>query len=317
MERNPDSCKGVRDLTFDEVFDIKKQDDITASNAQETEKGTSSTAAATTTQVMEKPATDEKGKEQLTAEQENQAEKIIGHSCTELVAKYTTADPKKIPTEILNTPGKSAIFQVHLNILGNIRDLTFDEVFDIKKQDDITASNAQETEKGTSSTAAATTTQVMEKPATDEKGKEQLTAEQENQETPPSTHVAITELLNWKTSIVSFVLLSRKEELNMSTVKKKVRILDWFTPIQKKAKTQDGFFSTPEPLTDPLPEDTETQTRKDKTNDTEKENDFNVSAIPHDPGLRINMFDYNPNDQDATDDELTEKELKQIEADDQ
>ncbi|GJT80929.1 zinc finger MYM-type protein 1-like protein [Tanacetum coccineum] len=85
----------------------------------------------------------------------------------------------------------------------------------------------------------------------------------------------------------------------MSTVKKKVRILDWFTPIQKKAKTQDGCFSTPQPLTDPLPEDTETRTRNDKTNDTEKEKDFNVSAIPHDPGLRINILDYNPNDQDV------------------
>ncbi|GJR67955.1 zinc finger MYM-type protein 1-like protein [Tanacetum coccineum] len=93
----------------------------------------------------------------------------------------------------------------------------------------------------------------------------------------------------------------------MSTVKKKVRILDWFTPIQKKAKTQDGCFSTPQPLTDPLPEDTETRTRNDKTNDTEKEKDFNVSAIPHDPGLRINILDYNPNDQDVVRSEYMER----------
>ncbi|GJV75808.1 nucleic acid-binding, OB-fold protein [Tanacetum coccineum] len=38
------------------------------------------------------------------------ADKITGHSCAELVAKYATADPKKIPTEILKTQGTSAIF---------------------------------------------------------------------------------------------------------------------------------------------------------------------------------------------------------------
>ncbi|GKC55929.1 zinc finger MYM-type protein 1-like protein [Tanacetum coccineum] len=91
-----------------------------------------------------------------------------------------------------------------------------------------------------------------------------------------TTFHSATFVLNWKTSIVSFVLLSRKEELNMSTVKKKVRILDWFTPIQKKAKTQD-------------------------------EKDFNVSAIPHDPRLRINILDYNPNDQDVVRSEYMER----------
>ncbi|GKC31335.1 zinc finger MYM-type protein 1-like protein, partial [Tanacetum coccineum] len=92
-------------------------------------------------------------------------------------------------------------------------------------------------------------------------------------------------------------------ELNMSTVKKKVRILDWFTPIQKKGKTQDGCFSTPQPLIDPLPKDTETRTRNDKTNHTEKEKDFNVSDIPHDSekarikNLKIGDVSSNPDDQ--------------------
>ena len=43
----------------------------------------------------------------------------------------------------------------------------------------------------------------------------------------------------------------------MSTIKKKVRIVDWFTPIQKKAKTLDVCFSTPQPSINPSPEEAE------------------------------------------------------------
>ncbi|GJZ20606.1 zinc finger MYM-type protein 1-like protein [Tanacetum coccineum] len=43
------------------------------------------------------------------------------------------------------------------------------------------------------------------------------------------------------------------------------------------------------------------------TNHIEKEKDFNVSAIPHDPGLRTNILDYNPNDQDVVRSEYMER----------
>ncbi|GJY92010.1 hypothetical protein Tco_0507792, partial [Tanacetum coccineum] len=54
------------------------------------------------------------------------------------------SDPKKIPTEILKTQGTSAIFQARLNTMGNITDLTLDDVFDVKKQDNITSGNPHE-----------------------------------------------------------------------------------------------------------------------------------------------------------------------------
>ncbi|GJT02515.1 zinc finger MYM-type protein 1-like protein [Tanacetum coccineum] len=83
----------------------------------------------------------------------------------------------------------------------------------------------------------------------------------------------------------------------MSTKKKKVGILDWFGPVQKKTKTQDGCstFTTPQPPIDPSTHETETETQQD----TGREKDhFNVNVIPHDPGLGLNIFDYNPNVQD-------------------
>ncbi|GJY91058.1 DNA helicase, partial [Tanacetum coccineum] len=97
------------------------------------------------------------------------ADKIIGHSCAELVAKYAPADPKKIPNEILKTQGTSAIFQARLNTLGNITDLTLDDVFDVKKQDNITSDDPQEIQTGTSSPASTTTTQLTQHPATTKK----------------------------------------------------------------------------------------------------------------------------------------------------
>ncbi|GJY72845.1 DNA helicase [Tanacetum coccineum] len=106
------------------------------------------------------------------------ADKITGHSCAELVAKYAPADPKKIPTEILKTQGTSAIFQARLNTVGNITDLTLDDVFDVKKQDNITSDDPQEIQTGTSSPASTTTKQLTQHPATGEKEKDQLIAEQ-------------------------------------------------------------------------------------------------------------------------------------------
>ncbi|GKE18598.1 DNA helicase, partial [Tanacetum coccineum] len=108
------------------------------------------------------------------------ADKITGHSCAELVAKYAPADPKKIPTEILKTQGTSAIFQARLNTVGNITDLTLDDVFDVKKQDNITSDDPQEIQTGTSSSASTTTKQLTQHLATTEKEKDQLIAEQQN-----------------------------------------------------------------------------------------------------------------------------------------
>ncbi|GKC37506.1 putative reverse transcriptase domain-containing protein, partial [Tanacetum coccineum] len=61
------------------------------------------------------------------------ADKVADHPCTELVEKYKPANLKKIPPEILAAQGKTGVFQFHLNTLGNLRDLTLDDVFDLKK----------------------------------------------------------------------------------------------------------------------------------------------------------------------------------------
>ncbi|GKD19529.1 DNA helicase [Tanacetum coccineum] len=66
------------------------------------------------------------------------ADKVDDHPCTELVEKYKPADLKKIPPEILAAQGKTGVFQFHLNTLENLRDLTLDVVFDLKKQDENT-----------------------------------------------------------------------------------------------------------------------------------------------------------------------------------
>ncbi|GJV07632.1 nucleic acid-binding, OB-fold protein [Tanacetum coccineum] len=76
------------------------------------------------------------------------ADKVVDHPCTELVEKYKPADPKKIPPEILAAQGKIGVFQFHLNTLGNLRDLTLDAVFDLKKQDESTVTSALEPSKG-------------------------------------------------------------------------------------------------------------------------------------------------------------------------
>ncbi|GJS87601.1 hypothetical protein Tco_0770237 [Tanacetum coccineum] len=62
------------------------------------------------------------------------ADKVVDHPCTELVEKYKPADPKKIPPEILAAQGKISVFQFHLNTLGNLRDQTLDDVFDLKSK---------------------------------------------------------------------------------------------------------------------------------------------------------------------------------------
>ncbi|GJW62866.1 DNA helicase [Tanacetum coccineum] len=103
-------------------------------------------------------------------------DKVDDHPCTELVEKYKPADPKKIPPEILAAQGKTGVFQFHLNTLENLRDLTLDVVFDLKKQDENT---------GTPSSASAATTRSMEKQDETQTGKEKCHAEEEGT-TPPS-----------------------------------------------------------------------------------------------------------------------------------
>nr|GEU38629.1 hypothetical protein [Tanacetum cinerariifolium] len=108
-------------------------------------------------------------------------DKVADHPCTELVEKYKPADPKKIPSEILSAQGKTGVFQFHLNALGNLKDLTLDVVFDLKKPDEST---------GTPSSVSAATTQSMEKQEEAERRKEKYDAEEEGT-TPPIHSTAI------------------------------------------------------------------------------------------------------------------------------
>ncbi|GJR77269.1 reverse transcriptase domain-containing protein [Tanacetum coccineum] len=107
------------------------------------------------------------------------ADKVADHPCTELVEKYKPADPKKIPPEILVVQGKTDVFQFLLNTLGNLKDLTIDDVFDLKKQDESTGTSAQEPSKGTPSLTSAAATQSMEKQDESQTGKEKHLAEEE------------------------------------------------------------------------------------------------------------------------------------------
>ncbi|GJR68311.1 nucleic acid-binding, OB-fold protein [Tanacetum coccineum] len=61
--------------------------------------------------------------------------KVTDHPCTELVEKYKPANLTKIPPEILAAQGKHDAFQFHFNTLGNLIDLSLDDVYDVQKQD--------------------------------------------------------------------------------------------------------------------------------------------------------------------------------------
>ncbi|GJU21623.1 hypothetical protein Tco_1154965 [Tanacetum coccineum] len=107
------------------------------------------------------------------------AGKVVDYPCTDLVEKYKPTDPKKIPPKFLAAQGKTGVFQFHLNTLGNLRDLTLDAVFDLKKQDKSTGTSAQEPSKGTPSSASAATTQSMEKQEENQRGKVKCAVEEE------------------------------------------------------------------------------------------------------------------------------------------
>ncbi|KAL7602548.1 hypothetical protein Lser_V15G25506 [Lactuca serriola] len=79
------------------------------------------------------------------------------------------------------------------------------------------------------------------------------------------------------------------DENESSKRKKKHGTLDWFVNAQKKTKTQDDSSSTPDNITH----------GSTKFPYRERESQFDVNTLPHDPGLRNNILDYHHNDQDA------------------
>ncbi|GJS04489.1 hypothetical protein Tco_0320997 [Tanacetum coccineum] len=66
-------------------------------------------------------------------------------SCLNLVEKYKPADLTKVPPEVLATEGKRCVFPFHFNTLGNMTDLTLDDVFDITNEDESTSSSTHKT----------------------------------------------------------------------------------------------------------------------------------------------------------------------------
>nr|GEV65924.1 hypothetical protein [Tanacetum cinerariifolium] len=75
------------------------------------------------------------------------ADKITGHSCTELVEKYKPTDPKKIPPEIWATEGKTSIFQFCYSTLTHIIEFTLEDVFSIDTSGASTSSITQSKDK--------------------------------------------------------------------------------------------------------------------------------------------------------------------------
>nr|GEV65137.1 DNA helicase [Tanacetum cinerariifolium] len=76
--------------------------------------------------------------------------------------KIQASRPEEYTTKDLSSTRKTGVFQFHLNTLGNLRDLTIDAVFDLKKQDESMGTTEQEPSKGPPSSASAATTQSME-----------------------------------------------------------------------------------------------------------------------------------------------------------
>ncbi|GJX66387.1 DNA helicase [Tanacetum coccineum] len=111
------------------------------------------------------------------------ADKLTSHPCAELVKKYDPTDQNKIPPEVLVVQGKSSIFQFHYNSLANTTDLTLDEVFSPKSQDQTTSTSANPTTA--SSPVAATIPESMKDQEHIHKEKENTRSEQEPRGTPP------------------------------------------------------------------------------------------------------------------------------------
>nr|GEV29777.1 hypothetical protein [Tanacetum cinerariifolium] len=152
------------------------------------------------------------------------ADKVADHPCTELVEKYKPTDPKKIPPDILASQGKTGVFQFHLDTSRNLRDLTLDAVFDLKKQDESMGTSVQEPSKGTQSSASAATIQSMEKQEETLRGKEKYATDEEG--TTPPSHNTITDATK------------KKEETKRAQGKSAKRAL--FNQESTKPKKQKG-----------------------------------------------------------------------------
>ena len=79
------------------------------------------------------------------------------------------------------------------------------------------------------------------------------------------------------------------DQNDLSKRKKKGGTLDWFVNTQKKTKIQDDSSSLP----------THISNASTKFPSRERERQFDANTLPHDPGLRKNILDYHPNDQDV------------------
>ncbi|GJZ51344.1 hypothetical protein Tco_0605859 [Tanacetum coccineum] len=62
---------------------------------------------------------------------------------------YRPADPAKVPPEVIATEGKSCVFQFHFNTVGNMTNLTLDDVFDITNGNESASSSSHKTIPGT------------------------------------------------------------------------------------------------------------------------------------------------------------------------
>ncbi|GJU55695.1 hypothetical protein Tco_1229409 [Tanacetum coccineum] len=74
---------------------------------------------------------------------------ITEHYCLNLVEKYKLADPAKVPPEVLAIEGKRCVFQFHFNTVGNMTDLTLDDIFDITNGNESTSTSSHKTIPGT------------------------------------------------------------------------------------------------------------------------------------------------------------------------
>ncbi|GJR98645.1 hypothetical protein Tco_0270819 [Tanacetum coccineum] len=88
---------------------------------------------------------------------------ITGHYCLNLVEKYKPADPAKVPPEVLATEGKSCVFQFQFNTVGNMTDLTLDDVFDITNGNESTSSSSHKIIPVTPPSSPAATTHPANK----------------------------------------------------------------------------------------------------------------------------------------------------------
>ncbi|GJR49264.1 hypothetical protein Tco_1399785 [Tanacetum coccineum] len=91
------------------------------------------------------------------------ADRITEHYCLNLVEKYKPVDPAKVPPKVLAIEGKSCVFQFHFNTVGNMTDLTLDDVFDITNGNESTSSSSHKTIPETPPSSPTATTHPANK----------------------------------------------------------------------------------------------------------------------------------------------------------